>query len=94
MERIMQPRAEAVVRQAEVNASGDIIGIDSGALHSGIRYELRQGEEGMEAVIGTDANKDGFSYPAWHNTFGERPWLTNALQTFFPDARVFLPGRF
>jgi hypothetical protein len=77
--RDLRRRAENITAAAEVNASGLEIGIESGALHSGIRYEIREGPEGLEAIIGTDANKDGFSYPAWHDQNG-RPWLTNALR--------------
>lgn len=80
--RDLRRRAEAVVTQADINASGDIIGIESGALHSGVRYEIQSGPEGLEAVVGTDANKDGFSYPAWHDQNG-RPWLTSALRDAF-----------
>lgn len=94
MEEILRPRAEEVVRQADINASGAIIGIESGALSSGIRYEIQPGPEGLEAIVSTDAEKNGFSYPAWQDRFGGRPWLTSALQTVFPDAVVFLPGRF
>lgn len=80
--RDLRRRAENVVAQADVNASGDIIGIESGALHSGVRYEIREAENGLEAIIGTDANKAGFSYPAWHDQNG-RPWLTSALRDAF-----------
>lgn len=80
--RDLRRRAETVTALAEQNASGDIIGIESGALHSGVRYEIREGADGIEAVIGTDANKDGFSYPAYWNENG-RPWLTNALRDGF-----------
>jgi hypothetical protein len=82
--RDLRRRAEAVTRLAETNASGMVIGIESGALHSGVRYALEQGPEGLQAVIGTDANKDGFSYPAWHDQNG-RPWLTNALRDGFDE---------
>lgn len=74
----LRERAENVTRLAEQNASGDIIGIDTGDLHSGIRYELRQGEEGLEAVIGTDARHNGFAYPTYWDENG-KPWLTFAL---------------
>lgn len=77
--RDLRRRAETITAIAEVNASGDIIGIESGALHSGVRYEIREGPEGIEAVIGTDANRDGFSYPAYWDQNG-RPWLTSALR--------------
>ena len=95
MEEILRPRAEAVVREADINASGDIIGIESGQLSVGIRYEIQFGSEGLEAVVGTDANKDGFSYPAWQDRFGGRPWLTAALRRIFPETTVVnSPGRF
>jgi hypothetical protein len=90
MERIMQPRAEAVLRQAETNAgftspaSPPNLGIDGGDLTAELRFSLRPGPDGMEAVIGTDANKDGFSYPAYWDLNG-RPWLFSALQSVFPE---------
>ena len=75
-------RAENVARQAEINASGQVIGIESGDLHSGIRYELGRDEQGLRAVIGTNARHRGFAYPAWHDQHG-RPWLTEALRDAF-----------
>ncbi len=90
VERIMQPRAEAVLRQAEANASFDSpssppnLGIEGGDLTAGLRFFLRPGLDGLEAVVGTDANKDGFSYPAYWDLNG-RPWLFGALESVFPD---------
>lgn len=75
----LRHRAESVAADAAVNASGDIIGIQTGDLHSGIRYELRQGDEGLEAVVRTDAEHGGFAYPAWWDQNG-KPWLTSALR--------------
>jgi hypothetical protein len=77
----LQRRAERVTAEATANASGDIIGIESGALHSGINFRIENDSEGLRAVIGTPANKDGFSYPAYHDRH-ERPWLTEALRRF------------
>lgn len=92
MERILQPRAEAVVQQADFNASysgPETLGIDSGDLSSGIRYELRNGADSLEAVIGTNARDEttGFFYPYWWDRYGGKPWLTNALLQIFPDAQ-------
>lgn len=80
--RDLRRRAEQVTALASTNASGDLIGIQSGDLHSGIRYEVRQGSGGLEAVIRTDAEHRGFAYPAWHDQNG-RPWLTSALRDGF-----------
>ena len=78
----LRRRAENVAADPEVNASGDIIGIQTGDLHSGIRYVLQQGDDGLEAVVRTDAEHGGFAYPAWWDQNG-RPWLTSALRDGF-----------
>lgn len=75
-------RAQNVTAQAEVNASGAIIGIQTGDLHSGVRFEVGQGDDGLQAVVRTDAQHRGFNYPAWHDQNG-RPWLTDALRDAF-----------
>ena len=77
--RDLRRRAENVTARAEQNASGPIIGIRTGNLHSGIRYEI---QDGPVATIGTDANKRGFFYPAFWDRSG-RPWLTEALREGF-----------
>lgn len=81
--RFLQRRAEAVVQVATVNASGPIIGIESGNLNTGIQYQIEQNADGLRARIFTDAEKNGFSYPAYWDRNG-RPWLTDALRTVFP----------
>jgi len=80
--RDLQRRAENVTTLAEVNASGSIIGIRSGDLHSGIRFQIGNDGEGLFATVGTDATHRGFAYPAFHDRHG-RPWLTEALRDGF-----------
>lgn len=80
--RDLRRRSEQVAAQAGQNASGEIIGIETGDLYSGIRFEIRETADGLEGVIGTDAEHRGFNYPAWHDQNG-RPWLTNALRDGF-----------
>ena len=80
--RDLRRRAEQVTALAEQNASGPIIGIESGDLHSGIRFEIKQDAEGLFATIGTDARHGGFAYPTFWDSSG-RPWLTNALRDGF-----------
>lgn len=92
MERILRPRAEVVVQQADMNASfsgPETLGIESGDLSSGIRYDIQPGVDSLEAVIGTNARDEntGFFYPYWWDRYGGKPWLTNALLQFFPDAQ-------
>ena len=62
------------------------LGIRSGDLTANLRFEVRPGEEGQEAIVGTNATHRGFNYPAFWDLNG-RPWLFSALQQFFPDAR-------
>ena len=78
----LHKRAETVTALATQNAEGQIIGIESGALHSGIRFEIREDADGLLAIVGTDAEKNGFSYPAYWDRNG-RPWLTEALRDGF-----------
>lgn len=88
-------RAELTSGRASENAAGEVIGIESGRLQTGIRYEVQGTPEGVRAVVGSDAvayNSDGtprlyqgqpFSYPAYWDQNG-RPWLTRALGEVFP----------
>ena len=78
----LRRRAENVTADAEVNASGQIIGIETGDLHSGIRFVVESGGDGLQAVVRTDAEHGGFAYPAYWDRNG-RPWLTNALRDGF-----------
>lgn len=78
----LRRRAENVTRIAEVKASGTIIGIDSGDLHSGISYTIAEDERGLYASVGSAAEHRGFHYPTWHDRNG-RPWLSTALQDGF-----------
>ena len=77
----LERRAARVANIAKENASGTIIGQDSGDLYRGIRYTLERDSDGLYAVIGTNARneRDGFQYPAWHDAHG-RPWLRDALE--------------
>ncbi len=86
--------ADRVATQANENASGTVIGIETGALVRGITTQLEGTPEGVRAIVSTDAvayNSDGttrlyhgqpFSYPGFHDRNG-RPWLTQALREVF-----------
>lgn len=93
MERILQRPAEAVLQQAQANASvygEDTLAIDSGDLYDGLKYQFRPGVDSLEVTVGTDAVDEitGFNYPGWWDEFGGKPWLTGALFQFFPDAEL------
>lgn len=75
----LERRARNVEEKARENASGDIIGIQTGDLLAGLKVTIREGPDGLEAVVGTDAQHRGFNYPGFHNQNG-RPWLTDALR--------------
>jgi hypothetical protein len=89
-------KAAEVVERASENASGQIIGIETGALLRGIRAQLDGTPEGVRAVVSTDAvardsrglvrlyQGQPFSYPAYHDQQTGRPWLTQALRQVFP----------
>lgn len=86
--------ADRVATAANQNASGEVIGIETGALVRGIITQLTGTPEGVRAVVSTDAvarDSQGmprlyqgapFSYPAWHDQHG-RPWLTEAMREVF-----------
>lgn len=88
--------ADTVLEKANANASGPIIGIESGRLVSGLRANIEGTPEGARATVGTDAvayYADGgvrpyrgrpFSYPAYHDQHTGRPWMTTALREVFP----------
>jgi hypothetical protein len=82
-------RAERVTAAAARNSGSPQpgIGIRSGALDSGIHYEIEVGPP-MRATVGTNAmstwNGRPFSYPAYHDQVTGRPWLTGALREVFP----------
>jgi hypothetical protein len=85
-------RADNVATLASQNASGPVIGIESGRLLAGIRVRLEGTPDGVQAVVSTDAtaydssgaqrlwNGQPFSYPAYHDQVTGRPWLTQALR--------------
>jgi hypothetical protein len=93
--RHIASEADRVASQAAQNASGEVIGIETGALLRGIRTQMIGTPEGVRAVVSTDAvARDSrglvrlwqgapFSYPAFHDRNG-RPWLTEALREVFP----------
>jgi hypothetical protein len=82
--RDLARRAQNVTAQATANASGEILGIRTGRLHSQIRYRIESDAQGLRAIIGSDAKSaSGFSYPAFQDQNG-RPWLTSALARFNP----------
>lgn len=78
----LRRRSENVTRLAGENAAGAVIGIETGDLQTGIRYEIVADANGIHAEIGTDARHGGFAYPAFHDRNG-RPWLTAALRDGF-----------
>jgi hypothetical protein len=85
-------RADNVGTLASQNAAGPVIGIESGRLLAGIKVRVEGTAEGVRAVVSTDAtaydasgaqrlwNGAPFSYPAYHDQFTGRPWLTQALR--------------
>ena len=75
-------RAERVEDSARANASGPVLGIQTGDLLAGLRSEIGTDDFGLRAVVGTDAIHRNLSYPAWHDQHG-RPWLTQALAEEF-----------
>lgn len=80
--RYLAIKADEVVQKARENASGVIIGIDTGDLISGISARIESDATGLYAVAKSDAIHRGFAYPAFHDQNG-RPWLTNALRDVF-----------
>lgn len=78
--RDLERRALHVATDARQNASGEIIGIDTGDLIGGIHHDLREDALGLFATVSTPARHRGFAYPTFHDQTG-RPWLTRALQT-------------
>lgn len=80
--RDLAARAERVSSLASQNASGEIIGVDTGDLLGGINVQVEQDAQGLFATVGTPARHRGFAYPTWQDQNG-RPWLTNALRDGF-----------
>lgn len=90
--RDLRRRGENVRNLAHANASGPILGIKTHRLLDflGPPKVVLGGVDDLRVEIGTTANKDGFSYPAFHDIAGagalhggKRPWLTKALQDGF-----------
>lgn len=86
----LERRAANVAAAARVNAGGNIIGVETGDLHNGIRYTIDRDSVGLYAIIGTNARHRDFSYPAYHNNNG-RPWLTKALAEAWDDPQGVIP---
>ena len=80
--RDLAARANNVETLARLNASGEIIGIETGDLIGGIRARIEQDARGLVGIVGTPARHRGFAYPTWHDRHG-RPWLTVALRNGF-----------
>jgi hypothetical protein len=80
-------RAFNVSEQARHNASGEIIGIDTGDLIGGINARIDSDAQGLFGIVSTPAIHRGFGYPAFHDQNG-RPWLTNALRDGFRRGRT------
>lgn len=81
--RDLQRRAFQVQAQARQNASGSVIGIDTGDLLGGIFVSFSEDVDGLRATVGTVAKHEwkghpDYAYPAFHDRTG-RPWLTRAL---------------
>lgn len=90
--RDLRRRGENVREAAVVNASGLIIGIKTRNLLDFLGpAKVVKDADGLHVEIGTTAtDKDGFSYPAFHDIEGagaphggKRPWLTSALRDHF-----------
>lgn len=77
----MQRTAEEITGFATENVSHPgptTLGIRTGDLHSSVKFTMHPTGFGPEAIIGSDAEHDGFGYPRYHQEHG-RPWLTDAL---------------
>jgi len=83
--QLMAFHADRVRDKAKQNASGEIIGIRSGDLLSGLTARVEGTPLGVVGIVSTDAIHRGFGYPAFWDQHG-RPWLTNALREEFPNA--------
>jgi hypothetical protein len=77
--RLMARKDDEVRDRAGRNASGDLLGIDTGDLLRGLTSRVEGRPEGVVAIIGTNATHRGFNYPAYWDQNG-RPWLTDALR--------------
>jgi len=88
MQRFLERRVFAVEEQARANASGPILGIDTGDLLENLSSHSEVREGVAVGIVGTDASHGvpSFNYPAYWDESG-KPWLFSALQQFFPDAR-------
>lgn len=79
----LERRAARVLSGARENASGAILGIDTGDLLAGLHMDIGEDVEGLFATVSTPAKHPwgghaDFAYPAFHDRTG-RPWLTRAL---------------
>ena len=78
-------RAERVRQQAERNASGLVVGVDTGDLLAGLKVDMEGTPEGPVASVGSDAEHRQYPYPAIVHRTGGQPggWLTDALRDEF-----------
>jgi hypothetical protein len=87
--RDLQRRAERVVAFATSRASGGIIGIETGRLHSGIQFQIDSTATGLQARVFTTAMStwrgQPFSYPAYQDQTQGRPWLSGALRAVIAE---------
>ena len=77
--RDLARRANNVAEQAAANASGEILGVETGDLRAGIFARLDQDANGLVATVGSPALHRGFGYGAYWDARG-RPWLSKALR--------------
>lgn len=80
--RDLRRRTVQVLERASVNASGEILGIDTGDLLRGLHDEITHDGQGLVGKVVTTATHRGFNYPAYWDRNG-RPWLTDALRDGF-----------
>lgn len=80
--RDLRRRTVQVLERASANASGSILGIDTGDLLSDLHDEISTDAQGLVGKVVTRATHRGFSYPAFWDRNG-RPWLTDALRDGF-----------
>jgi len=77
--RLLADRADRVRERAAQNASGEILGIDTGDLLAGLRAQLEHDGQTLVGKVYTTAQHRGFNYPAYWDRNG-KPWLTSALR--------------
>jgi hypothetical protein len=83
--RYLVRRGDRVARAAYSNASGLVLGVQSGDLRDHFDAGLDATSEGLFYFVGTTAIHDEFGYPRFHDRQGTggKPWLTSALSEEF-----------